>query len=293
MELYQVRTFVTVADEKHLTRAAKRLNTSQPAVSAHIKALEEELGVRLFDRTSRGMSLTTEGEALLPYAEKLLIAGNDLLIHSRNLRTSLAGNVSVGLNTDPEFLRSSDFFRYMSQQAPDLKFTITQSISGQIIQDIQKGILDSGYIFGENTSDDIEIVFLKTFNLRIIGPYQWKDRIDSADWKELASLPWIGNVPLCPYTPIFNTMFRSRKLKASIHMVADQESTIKSLVAAGVGMSFMIEDDAFIAEDQGEVAVWKKESIPHPLSFIFLKSRREDPVIKAVLRGVESIWKIR
>ncbi|MCP5237554.1 MAG: LysR family transcriptional regulator [Zoogloeaceae bacterium] len=53
MELYHLRTFVTVAEEGHLTRASERLFTSQPAVSAHIKALEEELGVTLFERTPR------------------------------------------------------------------------------------------------------------------------------------------------------------------------------------------------------------------------------------------------
>ncbi|MES9912641.1 MAG: LysR family transcriptional regulator, partial [Candidatus Sedimenticola sp. 4PFRAG1] len=54
MELYQLKTFVKVADEGHLTRAAEQLFTSQPAISAHIKALEEELGVVLFQRTPKG-----------------------------------------------------------------------------------------------------------------------------------------------------------------------------------------------------------------------------------------------
>ena len=64
MELYHLKTFVMVAKEEHLTRAADKLNTSQPAVSAHIKALEEELGLVLFRRTSKGMRLTKEGTIL-------------------------------------------------------------------------------------------------------------------------------------------------------------------------------------------------------------------------------------
>ena len=67
-----MRTFVTVAEEGHLTRAAGRLFTSQPAISAHIKALEEELGVPLFVRTPKGMQLTKEGELLKAQAEKAL-----------------------------------------------------------------------------------------------------------------------------------------------------------------------------------------------------------------------------
>lgn len=56
MELYQLNTFVVVAEEKHLTRASVRLNSSQPTVSAHIKALEEELETRLFIRTPEACS---------------------------------------------------------------------------------------------------------------------------------------------------------------------------------------------------------------------------------------------
>ena len=72
MELYQLKTFITVAEEEHLTRAAQRLNTSQPAVSAHIKSLEEELGLSLFIRTPKGMRLTEEGTALKSRAAEAL-----------------------------------------------------------------------------------------------------------------------------------------------------------------------------------------------------------------------------
>ncbi|HEY1407941.1 MAG TPA: LysR family transcriptional regulator, partial [Promineifilum sp.] len=68
MEIYQLRTFVTVARESSITRAWELLFLSQPAVSAHIKAMEDELGLVLFDRTPRGMGLTSHGVKLLAKA---------------------------------------------------------------------------------------------------------------------------------------------------------------------------------------------------------------------------------
>ena len=104
MELYHLRTFVTVAEEGHLTRASERLFTSQPAVSAHIKALEEELGVTLFERTPRGMQLTPAGDRLLATARTTLASTNDIytqedarfLIHSQALEESRIIGVETG-----------------------------------------------------------------------------------------------------------------------------------------------------------------------------------------------------
>jgi DNA-binding transcriptional LysR family regulator len=65
MEIHQLKTFVTVAREGSITRASELLYLSQPAVSAHIKAIEDTLGLALFERTPRGMSLTADGARLL------------------------------------------------------------------------------------------------------------------------------------------------------------------------------------------------------------------------------------
>ena len=72
MELYQLRRFAAVAELGHLTRAAERLHVSQPALSAQIRALEETLGVTLFERGSSGMSLTAAGRRLLPAARDVV-----------------------------------------------------------------------------------------------------------------------------------------------------------------------------------------------------------------------------
>ena len=86
MELYQLRSFAAVAELAHLTRAAEKLHISQPAVSAQIKALEDELGVILFERTPQGMLLTAAGRKLLPEAEKV-VAAAQAVWHGTMIRT--------------------------------------------------------------------------------------------------------------------------------------------------------------------------------------------------------------
>src|SRR5439155_24661686 len=95
MELYQLRGFAAVAECGHLTRAAERLHLSQPALSAQIKALEDELGVHLFERGPSGMALTAAGKRLLPEATKVLADAASLHGKARPMEGEVAWRVRV------------------------------------------------------------------------------------------------------------------------------------------------------------------------------------------------------
>ncbi len=292
MELYHLRSFLMVANEGRLTRAAQRLFTSQPAVSAHIKALEDELGLSLFRRTPQGMELSQEGEFLKTYAEKCLTSVNDFVSAAKHLRQEFVGRLNIGLNTAPETLRAGELLAVMAANYPQIEFHLYQRNSWKMAEALQVGELDAGYMFGEVKSPEIKTVPLRTCYLRIVAPLKWQTQLAGADWKELASYPWIGVPELCPFHRVIADIFAQRRLTLNIVAVGDQEAMLSNLVRAGIGLSVMIEEEALDAQQQGLLWIWERERLPISLSFSYMQHREQEPAIQALLSGLHQVEQI-
>ena len=150
MELYQLRTFAAVADEGHLTRASERLHLSQPAVSGHVKALEGELGVRLFERASTGMQLTAAGGELLERARRVLSAADDVKRAAKQMQGDIAGLLRVGTVADPESNRLGELLALARDTHPRLKLELHHAMSGAALAGVQSGELDASFFFGDD-----------------------------------------------------------------------------------------------------------------------------------------------
>ncbi|MBC9726964.1 LysR family transcriptional regulator [Streptomyces sp. TRM68367] len=101
VHLRDLRYFVTVAEELHFTRAAERLYVSQPALSKQVRALERQLGVELFRREPRGVTLTEAGTALLPHARRVLAAWAEGAAAVEAVRSAQRSTLVVGMSTSP------------------------------------------------------------------------------------------------------------------------------------------------------------------------------------------------
>ena len=292
MELYQLKTFVMVAEEGHLTRAAERLHTSQPAVSAHIKALEDELGVALFKRTPKGMLLTREGEVLKNQAVKALSTIDEIHYQANVLKEEVAGTVRLGLHIDPRFLRIDAFLSHMQKKYREVDFHLLQQWSWEQPPNLKKGNLDAGFIYGTPNRSDITAISLRKFNIVVAGPAQWAGKLAKAGWEEIAEMPWVWMPPECPFCKMAMKAFEKRNLKPFKVTVADQESVINLLVASGVGLGFMIEEEALDAKAQKKIAIWGEIIDTVNLSFIYLKKREKDPLVQAVAESIKTVWKV-
>lgn len=286
MELYQLRTFVTVADTGNLTQAAERLFTSQPAVSAHIKALEEELEIKLFNRSPRGMRLTDHGISLREKAQLVLNASNDLKLKAKTLQGILTGQAKVGLNTDAEYLLLAKWHLSLMSEYPQLKIQLTQGSSGELIERVGSGKLDVTFFSGDNLFDEVAHIDLCTTDAVIAAAPKWKDQLTNAGAEELSNLPWIYPEPLCIYHKFIRKLFADTKNQpAWVTSSATEDSTI-AFLRSGVGLAFIRSDEADMLLKKGEIIVWPGEAFSMPLRIAYLKSRKEDPVVKALLEMI-------
>ncbi len=289
MELYQLRTFVTVADTGNLTHAAERLFTSQPAISAHVKALEEELGVKLFKRTPKGMQLTDVGNVLQEQAKLVLQASYDLQLKAKILQGEVTGQVKVGLNTDADFLRLTALHHSLVTSHPQLKIQITHGISAELLQKLTRGSLDGTFYFGWDEPDGVDHLPLLESKIVIAGHSKWAEQLEVASVEQLIEFPWINPVPFCPYSNFVRQIFSDANNQPNWVTDAASENSMNVLLRAGAGLSLVRMDEVEPWLEEG-IHVWSKQSFTLPLKFGYMRSRTKDPVVKALLKIIEEIF---
>jgi DNA-binding transcriptional LysR family regulator len=293
MDIYQLRTFVTVAREGNLTRATELLCVSQPAVSAHIKALEDELKLKLFLRTPRGVELTSAGESLLRDAEGILAAHTGMLSHARSLSADVAGRVKIGTVANPATLKLDDFMKAMAESYPKVQVQLLHGQSGDVINAVRAGKLDAGYAIGSEMIDGgLASLPLKHFEVYVAAPVAWKERIEFAEWDEILSMPWVWRTSSSFCHQLEEQIFRSRNVKPSVAVEVNNSTAAVQLVTAGMGLALMHDDEALNAEQDGRVVLWKKTHLEANLLFVYPAQRETEPMIASTLSIVKTTWRI-
>jgi DNA-binding transcriptional LysR family regulator len=291
MELYQLRSFVAVAEAGHLTRASEKLHVSQPAVSGQIKALEDELELTLFERTPGGMELTFAGRRLFADAEKVLAAAQALRNDASALKGKAAGKVSVGTVSDPELIRVGEFLGATVERHPLLQVELHHEISGVAFAKVRDGELDASFYFGALAHPGVDGLRLRGLSYRVAAPAAWKDRVVDADWGAIAALPWIITPPISTHYQLLRALFDGHRMEPTKMVEADEEFVIANLVVSGIGLSLIRDELALEREAAGEVCLWRDVRLETDLWFIYRVGRKSDPVIRAMLDVLADTWK--
>lgn len=142
MELRHLRYFVAVAEEENITRAARRLHVSQPPLSRQIRDLEQETGLKLFERHSKSVSLTDAGRFFLAEARAVIRRADEALASARAVATGNKGRIQAGYSPSPtaEFLSAS--LRLFQEASPGIRVVLHDMTSDQMQRGLQERTLD-------------------------------------------------------------------------------------------------------------------------------------------------------
>ncbi len=292
MEIYQLRTFLAVARQANLTRAADQLHLTQSAVSKQLRALEEELGVLLFDRLPAGTFLTASGKLLLPQAEQTLACAMALKNHASALRGGVSGTVRLGTIVDPESIRLGSFLGTLLQYYPQVQVKLQHGISGGILEKLVSGEVDAGFYLGAVRESGIAHLHLETVVYQVIAPVGWSNQIEGTSWETIGKMPWVGTPAHSSQNRLVREMLAELGYEPRFSVEADQEASMINLVSNGVGLCMMRASLARAAAERGEVTVWNGVQRPCSLSFIYTNGSAGDPAMQAMLRVLREVWNI-
>lgn len=242
MELRHLRVFVAVAEELHFGRAAQRLHLSQPPVSLAIKELETELGLRLFERTSRRIELTADGEAVLFDARAVLARLEALRQHAQSASSGHRGSLSVGFISLATYSFLPNMLSRFCSDFPDVKFALHESTTDRMLSDLEAGALDLGCVF-------LTPQLPQTLNYRPTSRYQllialheshplasW-DPIPLEALREEQFLLFERHQGSMMFDTVVTTCMRHGFSPRIFH--ATQQNTIISLISAGFGVALV------------------------------------------------------
>ena len=170
MELRHLRYFITVAEELNFSKAALRLYTAQPSLSQQIKDLEDDVGVRLLNRTKRKVELTEEGAVFLEQARLTLAQADKAVAMARQVSQAKQQLLRIGFVPVAEMKIFPYVLPNLRVQNPDLKIDLLSLNNVDQIRGIKKGELDISFTRDNFQSDEIESKFVLREPLIFIKP---------------------------------------------------------------------------------------------------------------------------
>ncbi|SNZ19345.1 DNA-binding transcriptional regulator, LysR family [Cohaesibacter gelatinilyticus] len=248
MQTRMLRTFARIAQIGSFAQTAEHLNMTLSAVSMQMKTLEEELGVKLFDRSYRPPQLTPIGRAVAENAISLLYA-EDTLVRLCYPDDKLAGHFRIGLVTTASVRLIPGFLKNAAKLAPDATFSLETGLSEFLERKVLSGQLDAAIVTASSNTDaqlhyellyDEPLVFAIPSGIKHV-PF---DTL-IADRTFLQFMPSTGIGKL-----ISNQMFKLRKGKQSSAVVLNNVEAIVECVKAGVGFTLLPKPDILRYADE-------------------------------------------
>lgn len=186
MDEGQLRAFLKIGDFHSITKAADELGIAQPSLSQQLLRLEDELGAKLFDRTSRGVSMTSAGHAFKAHAESILLSTRQAREEVRRSVRGPIGEVSIGLPVSIGELIGPEIFRTMHCDLPGVKLRLRLGFASDLVTLLEDGSLNAALTYYSDELSYLQAEHVADEVLLLIGP---ADAFGSVDERGIAPEP--------------------------------------------------------------------------------------------------------
>ncbi len=263
VSLRQLRVFASVAKHLSFARAAEELNLSPPAVSMQIKELESEVGLPLFDRTSRKVSLTTVGEYLLAYTRRVLVAmrdAEDVVARFRGLKT---GTLDVGMVSTAKYFVPRLLAHFRNEHpGVDIRLQVCNN-RDEVVTLMQQGAVELA-IMGRPpqswpTRAEPFAMHPHVLVTAIDHPFTQMERVPA---RALQEESFIVREPGSGTLAALDEFMLAHHMKARVAMQMSSNEAIKQAVMAGMGISLLSLHTLGLELDHGLIAVPEVQGLP-------------------------------
>jgi len=238
MDLKQLRHFAWIAELGSFSRAARHLRVAQPALSHHIRQLEDDLQVSLFERSARGVQLTESGAKLLEQARLVLRQVDRAREAVQETSSSPRGKVSIGLSSSVSFVLTMPLIDAVRERYPAISLHVVESMSGFLLEWVQQGRLDMAIVFDCKNSPEMTSEVLLREDLYLVGAYAkppFPRR--TVRFAELGAYPLV--LPGLPHglRLLIDSYAAERNVALNVALELDAAHHIRTLVQQGTAYS--------------------------------------------------------
>ena len=292
MLFIQAESFVEVARQGGVRRAAEVLAISQPALTARLHALERELGTPLFEREPSGMTLTPAGRAFLPHAERALEAITDGIALVRELEHGTVGELSLGVaHAIGAYVLPEVLANFWSTR-PDVRLRVRTGHSEEIVEEVARGEVDLGIVRELSDPRVTSRPLYEDELVLVVRPDHPFAHAPSVHVREMQTVQLILFDRTSSYYSLTNALFRSAGITPRAVTEVDNVETAKRMVERGLGVALL--PATAVADALGERILREIELLgvrPVSRRIVLLERRagRRTPVVEAFLPILDRI----
>lgn len=294
MDFDQLETFLEVARHTSFSKAAEKRFRTQPAISSQIRALEDEVGAKLFDRSGGKVSLTGAGKAFQKYVEETLEARRAMLTAIGEMERVPKGEIVVGANEATCLHVLPEVFAEFKKQYPEVNVGIQRAERGKILESIIDNSVDFGVVSIPVTDNRLTVVQIHRDELVVIAAPNHplsKLKSKSAAVSDVVKFPLL--LPKLGRTrDAIEALFHERNLKPIISMELDSSELLKRFVAADVGVGFIARSNVLEDVKAGVLAAIPMSDalIKRDLALVF---RKDKALSRAALAFIDIAVKLK